>query len=532
MHRRQFLAASGAAFASGAAAVLCRPGVARAADPRVLRFIPQSDLTVLDPVWTAAQVTRNHGFAVFDTLYGMDGTFVPTPQMVAGAVKDERGTEWRLGLRPGLMFHDGTPVLARDCVASIKRWGGRDGFGQALMAATNELSAPDDATILFRLKRPFPRLPEALGKSASNMCPIMPERLALTDPFTAVTEMVGSGPFRFKADERVAGHRVVYERFRRYVPRPSGTAGWTAGPKVANFDRVEWQVETDSAVAAAALEAGDVDWWEFPAFDFLPELRQKPAVMVTVQDPVGQIPIMRMNQLYPPFDDPAIRRAVLSAVSQSEFLMAIAGNASNLKHVPAGFFCPGTPMASDEGMAALTSPRDLPAAAKAIKDAGYQGVPVVVLAPTDQPALKALADSGADLLRRLDMSVDYQVMEWSSLLQRQESQAPPGQGGWNVFYTFSDGLDQLNPATNLMLRGNGRAGPPGWPTNPAMEALRDQWLAATEEAEQKKLAGEMQTLAFGSVPYIPLGQNFTATAYRGLSGVMNGFSIFWGVRRA
>ena len=402
MHRRTLLTGTAAALAMP---MLAMPSIARAAGPRVLRFIPQADLTVLDPVWTTAYVTRNHGFAVFDTLYGLDGKFRASPQMVAGAVKDREGLEWRLGLRPGLKFHDGTPVLARDCVASIKRWGARDAFGQTLMAATDELTAPDDATIRFRLKHPFPLLPDALGKSATNMCPIMPERLASTDPFTQVTEMVGSGPFRFKADERVVGARVVYERFDGYTPRPSGTPDWTAGPKIANFDRIEWQVVPDPSTAAAALQAGEVDWWEYPLPDLLPLLRKTNGIEVVLPNPTGQVPVLRMNQLHPPFDNPAIRRALVSAVNQVDFLTAVVGDDPKLKHVPAGFFTPGTAMASDAGMDALTAPRDLAAAQKALADAGYKGETVVVLAPTDFPALKALADVGADLMQRLGMKV-------------------------------------------------------------------------------------------------------------------------------
>ena len=523
MHRRTLLA--------GTAAALATPFVARAAPPRVLKFIPQSDLTVLDPVWTTAYVTRNHGFAVFDTLYGLDGHFRPTPQMVAGAVKNPDGTEWRLGLRPGLKFHDGTPVLARDCVASIKRWGARDAFGSTLLAATDELSAPDDQTIQFRLKHPFPLLPDALGKSATNMCPIMPERLASTDPFTQVTEMVGSGPFRFKADERVVGARVVYERFDGYTPRPSGTPDWTAGPKVANFDRIEWQVVPDPATAAAALQAGEVDWWEYPLPDLVPMLRRINGLTVALPNPTGQVPVLRMNQLHPPFNNPAIRRALVSAVNQMDFLTAVVGDDPKLKHVPAGFFTPGTAMASEAGMEALTAPRDLDAARKAIVDAGYKGERVVVLAPTDFPVLKALADVGADLMSRLGLKVDYQAMDWGSVVQRRTSKAPPDQGGWSVFHTFWDGLDLLNPATNVMLRGNGAAASPGWPDNPDIEALRDQWLLAAEEAEQKRIASDIQLHAFQDVPYIPLGQDFVTTAYRGLSGVLDGFVIFWNVRK-
>ena len=523
MHRRTLL--------TGTAAALALPSIARAAAPRILRFIPQSDLTVLDPVWTTAYVTRNHGFMVFDTLYGLDSNFRATPQMVAGAVKDEGGKEWRLGLRPGLKFHDGTPVLARDCVASIKRWGARDAFGSTLMAATDELSAPDDATIRFRLKHPFPLLPDALGKSATSMCPIMPERLANTDPFTQVTEMVGSGPFRFKADERVVGARVVYEKFDGYTPLPSGTPNWTSGPKIVNFDRIEWQVVPDPSTAAAALQAGEVDWWEYPLPDLLPLLRKNNAITVALPNPTGQVPVLRMNQLHPPFDNPAIRRAVLSAVNQMDFLTAVVGDDAALKHVPAGFFTPGTAMASNAGMEALTSPRDLQAAKKALADAGYKGERVVVLAPTDFPSLKALADVGSDLMRQLGMNVDYQAMDWGTVVQRRVSKAPVEQGGWSVFHTFWDGLDLLNPATNVMLRGNGAAASPGWPSNPDIEDLRDQWLVAPAEADQKRIAADIQTHAFQDVPYIPLGQNFITTAYRGLSGVLDGFVIFWNVRK-
>src|SRR5580700_9570058 len=218
-------------FITGAATTLAIPAIARGGASQVLKFVPQADLAVLDPVWTTTYQTRDHGFLVFDTLFGLDSRFRPQPQMAEGAVSEDDGKTWRLTLRPDLMFHDDTKVLARDCVASIRRWGARDGFGQALIAATDELSASDDRTIRFRLKYPFPLLPDALAKTPPSMCPIMPERLAATDPYKQVTEMVGSGPYHYKADERVAGSLVVYERNSAYVPRSSGTPSGTAGPK-------------------------------------------------------------------------------------------------------------------------------------------------------------------------------------------------------------------------------------------------------------------------------------------------------------
>ena len=308
---------------------------------------------MLDPIWTTAYVTRNHGLAVFDTLYGTDATYAAQPQMVAGHTVEDDGKLWRLTLRPGLTFHDGSPVLARDCVASIARWGKRDAMGQTLMAYTDELSAPDDRTIQFRLKKPFALLPDALGKVGSSICAIMPERLAKTDPFTQVTEMVGSGPFRFKADERVVGAQVVYERFAGYVPREGGAPQWTSGPKRAFVDRVEWTVIPDQATAASAMQTGEMDWWEQPPADLVPTLG---GLTTRITDPTGLIGCLRMNQLQPPFDNPAIRQVLLKVVDQTDFMQAVTGTDPKLIHVPTGFFCPGLPMASDAGLGRADRP--------------------------------------------------------------------------------------------------------------------------------------------------------------------------------
>jgi peptide/nickel transport system substrate-binding protein len=273
MRRRTFLV--------GSATTLALPAIARAKSKRILKFIPQSDLAILDPVWTTAYVTRNHGYMVFDTLYGQTGQedgFRATPQMAAGHDIENDGKTWKLTLRDALQFHNGERVLASDCVASIKRWGARDAFGQALMARTDELIAPDDKTIVFRLKQPLALLPDALGHGASNMCAIMPKHIAETDPFKQVTEIVGSGPFRFKPDERVQGSRFVYERFDKYQPCGEGEVSFTAGPKIVHFDRVEWHVQPDVATKAAALQAGEMDWWENPPADLLPLLRKKDIV--------------------------------------------------------------------------------------------------------------------------------------------------------------------------------------------------------------------------------------------------------------
>jgi peptide/nickel transport system substrate-binding protein len=528
LKRRIFLQA-GAALAGG----LAMPSLAKTAGSRVMRFIPQADLAVLDPVWTTAYVTRNHGMLVFDTLFGQDSNFQPQPQMVEGVQTDNDGKLWTLTLRPGLMFHDGTPVLARDCVASIQRWSKRDAFGQALMAATDELSAPSDKTIQFRLKRPFPLLPAALGKVGVAMLPIMPERLAKTDPFTQITEMVGSGPFRFKADERVAGARVAYERFEGYVPRSSGTPDWTAGPKIAHLDRVEWTVIPDGATAVAALQNDEADWWEQPTFDLLPLLRRDSNVVIETLDPTGYPSMLRMNQLFPPFDNPAIRRALLGAVNQADFMTAIAGTDPAMWKDKVGYFPPGSPLASDAGMQALTGPRDLDRVKKDLAAAGYKGERIVVMIASDFPVLNAMGLVGADMLTKAGMNVDVSETDWGSVVQRRASRNPPDKGGWSVFFTSFTGLDQYTPAGHLGLRGNGTAGWFGWPTAPKLEQLRDEWFQAPDAAAQKAVGVKIQEQAFIDVPYLPLGEYLQPTAHaKTLTGVLKGFPIFWNVSKA
>ncbi len=523
MKRRQFLAASAASLAA--------PNLGRAAGQTVLRFVPQTDVAVLDPVWTTTYPTRDHAYLVFDTLYGMDRSYAVSPQMAAGAVQEDGGKTWRITLRDGLRFHDGTPVLARDCAASIKRWGARDPFGQALMAAADEITGVDDKTIQFRLKAPFPLLPDALGKTPPSMCAIMPERLALTDPYKQVTEMVGSGPFRFKADERVPGSLMVYEKFAGYVPRPDGTPDWTAGPKVVHLDRVEWHIIPDPSTVLSAIQRNEVDWWWVPDADLLPALRKRPDIVVRQNDPTGLIGTLRMNHLQPPFDNPALRRAVLGAVVQADFMQAVAGDDPANWRDGVGVFCPGTPLATDAGMSVLTAPRDMAKIKAAVAASGYKGERVVVLGASDIASSKALSDVGQDLLKRMGLNVDYQVSDWGTIVQRRAKMDPVESGGWSVYHTYWSGLDQFTPAGHAFLRGNGKAAGPGWPSSPVLEALRAEWFTAPDLAAQQAIAAKMQVQAFQDVPYIPLGQQLPSTAFRkSVTGVLNGLPVFWNIQ--
>jgi len=521
MHRRSLLALPAASAA---------PAIAQGIRP--LKFVPNSDLTVLDPIFTAGFVQRLHALMVFDTLYGQDENFQVRPQMVAGHRVEEDGKLWRLTLRDGLRFHDGTPVLARDVVASLRRWGSVDPFGQALFARTDELSAASDREVVFRLKAPFPLLPAALGKSTAFLPVIMPERLAATPANRQVTEMVGSGPFRYLAAERVDGVRSVWERFDGYVPRPEGTPSFMAGPKIAHLPRVEWVTIRDDATAAAALRQGEVDWWERPQTDYLATLRRQRDLTVEVIDRTGFMTIIRFNQLHPPFDNPAVRRALLGVISQTDLMASVSGGDPSLADDRLGVFCPESPMATDVGMDVLTRPRDLDRARRELEAAGYKGEPVVFLTPTNNQAMNGLAEIAADSLKRAGMNVELTPIDFSSWLARRNNREPPGRGGWSATASFLPGTDMWDPAGHLAIRGNGPRAWSGWPDAPKLEELRDAWFGAADEAAQKAICRQIQEQVWIDVPYIPGGRWWQPTAYRrNITGVPRGAPLFYGVRR-
>ena len=516
------------ALLAAAASAVAAPAIAQPV--KTVKFVPSSDLAGLDPIWTTAYVVRNHGYNIYDTLYGTDAQFRIQPQMAEGHEISADRLTWTIRLREGLRFHDNEPVRARDCVASIRRWAARDGLGQMLIGMTDELAATDDRTIVFRLKSPFPMLAAALGKLSGPVPFMMPERVAATDPNTQIRETIGSGPFRFVADEWLRGSRAVYARFAGYVPRAEAASG-TAGGKRVNVERVEWHTIPDAATAMGALQTGAMDWLETPSFDLLPAASRDRDIVIGVLDKSGQPAILRFNHLHPPFDKPAMRRALLAAVQQIPYLQAAVGNPEYFRECKSFFPC-GTPMSSGTGSEAMLG--DIAQSRRLFAEAGYSGEKIVFLAATDNPTLSALSAVTADLMRKLGLNFDMRESDWATLLQRRASQEPVERGGWSLFHTTAAGAEYISPAAHLGLRSDGRPAWAGWPTDPRMEELRRAWIFAADEAEQRRLGVEIERQAFASVPYIPLGQFVLPTAYRkSLSDIVDAYApFFWGMNKA
>jgi peptide/nickel transport system substrate-binding protein len=499
---------------------------------RTLRVVVRSDLRILDPIWTTAYVSRNHGYMVFDTLFALDSKFTPHPQMVNDYSISPDQLSYAFTLRDGLKFHDGQPVRGVDCVASLRRWMARDALGQTLADVIDEMTGTVDKSFEIRLKEPFPLLINALAKVSSPVPFIMPEWLARTDPYEQITKAIGSGPFRFVAEEFQPGNKVVYVKNLDYVPR-NEPADWASGGKAVKLDRVEWLYIPDHTTAASALNRGEFDWWEDVTPDLVPTLATNPDITVERSDPLGSMAFLRFNHLHPPFNNVKMRQAVLAVTDQAQFMRAFVGHPKDWNEC-ASFFTCGTPMANDAGSIALTGKRDFDKAKKLIAEVGYKGEKIVILDGVDQPSPHAQALVAFQLLEKLGLNVELATSDWGTLSTRRASKKPIEEGGWSIFASDWVGADVLDPSINYGLRGNGTAAPWfGWLTDSRLEELRLKWLKANNTVERKEIADEIQKRAFEVVPYIPTGQWYPMTAYRKeLRNIMIGPALFiWNVEK-
>ena len=465
--------------------------------------VMHSGLRVLDPVITTAHITRNHAYMIYDVLIAQDHEFKPQPQMAEWAISDDQKT-YTFTLRDGLKFHDGAPVTAADAVASLKRWGEKDSGGQVIMDRTESLEATDDKTITWTLNEPFVPMLDVLSKQSALPPFIMPARVAETPSSEPITDYTGSGPFMFVTEEFNPGVSVTYAKFEDYVPRDE-SADWMAGGKVVNVDTVKWVTMPDNQTAVNALMSGEIDYLEQMQVDLLPLLEGDPNLTVEVRDSSGYQTMGRFNFKYPPFDNQKVRQAAIKAISQEPVLAALIGNPEYYQICGAVLGC-DTPLGSETGAETLTQGGGMEEAKKLLEESGYDGTPIVLMAPTDVVALAAQPVVVSQQLREAGFNVDMQQMDWQTLVTRRASQSAPADGGWNLFMTNWVVPEISNPISNPMLNGKGDEAWFGWPEDPEIEALKDEFIAAPDLEGQKAVAEKIQThtLDFG-LEYI-LGQ--------------------------
>lgn len=498
-----------------------------------LKFVPSADLQALDPMGSTANIVKMHGFMIYDTLYALDEKFVPQPQMVKDMALSADKKTYRFTLRDGLKWHDGQPVKAEDCVASLKRWQTRDAAGQLMARQLKEMRTVDDKTFELEFKEPYGIVLESLSKVASNVPFIMPKRVAETDAFKEIQDYTGSGPYKFAKSEWVPGSKVVYEKFADYVPRSEPASG-LAGGKVTNFDRVEWNIIKDQQTALSALMSGEVDFWENPSLDLLPVIESAGNLSTKVINETGTQGQLFFNHIIPPFDNPKARQAMFWLTKQETYLQAVNGNPKFYQVCPSFFTC-GSPMQTDAGLEALKAPN--PEKAKALfKEAGWDfSRPIVVLDPTDESIAHPETVVTVQAMRDIGLKVDVQAMDWATMLKRRNSKEPADKGGWNILHSYVGGQVVTTPVWSIAFSGACEKGIFGWPCDQTIENLRLKWALADGLDAKKAVAAEYSRRAFETGHHIPLGQWNTYVAFSNkLSGVVlsQDVPVFWNVKRA
>jgi peptide/nickel transport system substrate-binding protein len=529
MKRRTLLAGMGAA---AVATRLSAPALAQSEKSRVLKMAPQTSLLVLDPSTTTITPSNNHGYCIFDQLYAVDSLARARPQMALGHTISDDKLTWDIKLRPGLKFHDGEKVLAKDCVASIKRWWVRDAFGGTLRAYTDEVLAADDDTLRFRLKKPFGILPDALAHPLAAPLFIMPERLADPDPAKPLTELIGSGPLKWIASEFVPSQHAAYAKNAAYVPRDEKPDG-AAGGKIMYFDRLEWNTIADFATAAAALQAGEIDWWDVAQFDMLELLRANKDITVTTADP-GFLVLARFNCGIAPFNNPALRRIVAQAVNQIDITQAIVGADPSLQYECYSMYSCALAGHEQVGKSIMNSgKKDYKALADAVKKAGYNGEKIVLFRVTDNALTSPISPVMMDVLQKIGFNVEMQSMDLNTMGSRRMSQAPVEQGGWSMFITQTGSAVSANPVVDVILRGQGLKGFPGNYNDPELESMIGDWIAITDIAARDAQTTKIQEHLFQTMPIVPLGGFKSQTAFRSdLTGYLPGqATVPWNIRR-
>ncbi len=502
------------------------------AQGKTLKIATHAFPTNLDPINVTAYITRNHGYMIYDTLFGTDEKGAIKPQMVDKWTTSADGKVWTFTLRDKLEFHDGKPVTGEDVVASIRRWGARDTFGQKLMSFVERMEAPDAKTFRMILKEPTGIVLDALGKPSSNVPFIMPKRVAETDPFKQIDDQTGSGPFIFKKDEYQPGVKAVYVKNPKYVPRNEPPSGTTGGKRV-YVDRVEWISLKDPQTQLNALLAGEIDILEIPAFEQYPLLRKDNRVTLVDTSTINSQFVLRFNHLVPPFNNPKVRQAALWAMNQNAFLRAQVGpeNEGLFFTCPSVYPC-GTPLASPKGSEFMVQ-GNMAKAQQLLKESGYDGKPIVILRPTDLQTIHKLPLVATQLLRQAGFKVDLQTMDWGTLVARRAKKDPVEQGGWNIFLTGWVGADILNPLTSAPLSGAGDKAWVGWASDAELEKLRDQYARATTEADKKRIAEAVQVRAMQVGTHAILGEYKTPAAVRkGVTGLVKaGAQVYWNVQK-
>ncbi|WP_085043783.1 ABC transporter substrate-binding protein [Ensifer aridi] len=509
-----------AGLAAGAAFSI--PSILRAqagtADARSVRMAI-GDLQLFDPFFTTAGQTANHAMAIYDTLFALDSKLTPRPQMIGKwGLSDDKKT-YTFELRDGLGWHDGTPVTAVDCVASIRRWGQVDAGGKLVLERARDISKKDDKTFTIALREPLGLLIDQMATLAGTSLFIMREKDAERPATEQVTSNIGSGPFKFNEALAKPGASFTYERNENYVPRQEPSDGF-AGGKAVKVDRVIWDNITDQQTALAALQAGELDFVYGPPADFYSVIERDPNLALQVLDKSGEDMCMRLNHLQKPFDNVKARQAMLHLIDQEAFLRVIAPD-PKYGRVVTSIFGNSTLYSNDENTGWYKKGGDPEKAKQLFKEAGYNGEKVVILQATSWAEQSNASQLVASALRKIGVNAELAPSDWAGVVKRRANKGPVESGGWSIFITSDSDFVQGDPTSAIFLNASGEKAWIGWPKNDEYEALRSKWPDVETPEERKAVARQMQKIWWDFVGDVRLGQTLIPTARRkNLTGLL------------
>ncbi len=493
---------------AAAAAIIGAPAIAkgqvRRGEQKTVRAVMHGDIPTFDPIWTTANMSAYHGGMVYDTLFGIDADSNVKPQMVGKYDVSADQLTYTMELRDGLKWTDGTPVTARDCVASLRRWAARDGAGQILMDRSKDLVAKDEKTIVLMMKERWGLVLDSLAKTATPVCFMMREKEAMTDPMQKIDTVLGSGPFTLNMAETKPGSQYVYDKNPNYVPRSEAPSG-IAGGKVVKLDRVIYQVMPDSQTAVAALQTGEIDFLELVPIDLVGQLQADKNVKLEMLNVLGQVGVIRVNFLHPPFNNVKARQAMLYLINQENHMKATFADAKYYRQCGSLFTC-GTPMENDANTDWFKGKPNYAKAKQLFAEAGYKGEEVTLLQATNIDYMRNSADILAQELRQAGVNVKVIPMDWSGVVTRRAVKTAPADGGWNIFLTSAGGPAVGHPIALGAHAASGEKGWFGWPLDAKHEELRNAWALASTIEERKKIAVELQANAWNFVPQVFFGQ--------------------------
>ena len=497
-----------------------------------LEVAASADLTGLDPMAPGATGTYIHGMLVYDTLFAQTEKLAIRPQMVGEEAVSPDKLTYTMTLRPGLLFHDGSPVTTRDVLASLKRWMGLDIVGRTMAVDVAGMDAADDRTFTIHLKRPFP-VEQALANSGSGLAAIMREKEATAGPFTRTTPVIGSGPFRWVPDEWVPGDRFVYAKFAGYVPRAEPPDG-LAGGKVPKLDRIVFHVMPDASTKSAALQTGEVDFIDALPFDQAEVLAARPGVTVGRLSDTYNTFFLRPNALFPPFDKPEARQALALAINQRDY-MDVAFVKPDWGQPCLSFFVCGSPNGVTTGSAPFAHP-DLDRARALLKASGYDGAKIVLINSHETLFVGMAGDFAAENLKQIGLNVEVAESDWGTFMTRRNNKAEPDRGGWNLFITSVSGSGTYSPLSNSVADTTcGARNFAGWTCDEEAARLRDQWIHEPDPAAQRAILERLSARLWAVMPTVLLGQRAQLYAWR---NTVTGFvhppslvTVFWNIEK-